>query len=321
MQLQNAARKEESGYASSVVKEFLAHVRDGLRKPQKQLSPKYFYDEKGSGYFDKICQLEEYYPYKSELKLMPIVARDISRILTDRYSVVEFGAGSLTKVRPLLDWLRKIDQFVPIDISGEHLRSACEELSGDYPGVNITPIEADFSHEVDLSGVNAKRLGFFPGSTIGNFTPAQAKSFLGSAGKTLGPDSYFIIGVDTKKSPTFLHHAYNDAQGITAKFNLNMLHRINNDLKCDIPVHYFEHYAHYNALKGCVEMHLVSTKNFECNIAGESIHFSAGESIHTENSYKYHPEEFTALAEKAGWSTQKIWMAERDMFSIFLLKY
>ncbi|SMF47599.1 dimethylhistidine N-methyltransferase [Alteromonadaceae bacterium Bs31] len=314
----SAARKQYD--ADAFESEFETDVVDGLTRADKQLSPKYFYDEQGSRFFDQICELDEYYPYKTELRLLPLVARDLSRILKDDYSVIEFGAGSLLKIRPILDWLRGVRQFLPIDISGEHLRDACASLAVDYAHIDIRPVEGDFTQEVELGKTVGKRLGFFPGSTIGNFTPQQARDFLATAKQTLGRDSYIIIGVDTKKSTQILHRAYNDAAGITAKFNLNILHRINRELSGNIPVERFEHYAHYDTQAGCIKMHLVSLDKQQCRVAGEDIHFAKGESIHTESSYKYRPDEFIALAASAGWDCEKEWLAEGELFSMFLFK-
>jgi len=301
-------------------REFEADVLAGLTQPNKQLSPKYFYDEQGSRYFDQICALEEYYPYKSELRLLPLVARDLSQRLKEDYSVIEFGAGSLLKIRPLLDWIAGIKQFVPIDISGEHLRESCTELAQEYPKVAMKAIEADFTQEVDLGNTLGERLGFFPGSTIGNFTPTQAEQFLVTARETLGPNARLIVGVDTKKSTAILHRAYNDAAGVTAKFNLNILHRINRELNGDIAIDRFEHYAHYDTLEGCIKMHLISLDNQQCVVAGEPIQFFRGEGVHTESSYKYRPEEFIALAASAGWKCENQWLAEGDLFSMFLFQ-
>jgi len=300
--------------------EFCQHVLEGLNAQPKQLSPKYFYDQQGSVFFDQICELEEYYPYRHELRLLPIVARDLSRVLKSEYSVVEFGAGSLLKIRPLLDWIRGIQQFIPIDISGQHLREACAELALEYPRIQIRPIEGDFTSSVELGHTSGERLGFFPGSTIGNFTPEKAKSFLCAARDTLGERGYLIVGVDTKKSPDILHKAYNDELGITAKFNLNLLTRINRELGANIAVDSFEHYAHYDVEAGCIKMHLVSLVDQEYHVAGQKVVFRQGESIHTESSYKYSTDEFSALAQGSGWQVEQCWLAERGMFSMFLLR-
>ncbi|MFL0811538.1 MAG: L-histidine N(alpha)-methyltransferase [Agarilytica sp.] len=301
--------------------EFYYHVIEGLQKEQKKLHPKYFYDKAGSEYFDEICKLEEYYPYKTELKLLPAVAKILPDILQDDYSLIEFGAGSLSKVKPLLECMDGIKQFIPIDISGEHLRHSCKQLNTMFPGLDVCPVEGDFTQEVQVKNtLGLKRLGFFPGSTIGNLTPVEARKFLQNAGVTLGDNSYLLIGVDTKKSPNQLHRAYNDKRGITARFNENILHRINQHFDGAVNVENFEHYAFYNTIKGCIEMHLVCIEAHNVELDGVEIGFSKGESIHTESSYKYAPEEFQVLACSAGWGVEQIWLDNDELFSVFLLK-
>ena len=295
-------------------------VISGLSKARKSLSPKYFYDEQGSHFFDQICDLEEYYPYKTELKLLPVVAEELSEILTGSYAVIEFGAGSLHKIRPLFENINGIKRFVPIDISGEFLKASVKHLQKGFPKIKMQAVAADFSKPVQLpSEVREEKIGFFPGSTIGNFTPDQACEFLSNALQTLGQSGYMLIGVDTKKSPITLHKAYNDSLGVTKKFNLNVLERINRELDADINTENFEHYAFYNADKGCIEMHLVSKVEQCANVSGKQIAFKCGESIHTESSYKYTAKEFSELAQRAGWKVEKQWLAEGDMFSTFLL--
>lgn len=298
---------------------FYQDVLEGLSTESKSLSPKYFYDEQGSKYFDQICDLDEYYPYKSELALLPEVAKELNDLVTENTSVIEFGAGSLQKIQPLLEAVERIDSFIPIDISGEHLQQSCAALRDLYPNIRVTGIEADFTDEVQVPNVQSKKLGFFPGSTIGNFTPDDALKFLRSALKTLGKESRLLIGVDTKKSPEKLHKAYNDAKGVTAKFNMNILNRINRELGAGIDLDKFEHYAYYNTKEGRVEMHLVSLEYQHYKLNGSQIDFVPGESIHTENSYKYSPAEFQSLAVQAGWRTQRVWMAKDNMFSMYLL--
>lgn len=300
--------------------EFYQDVIQGLSQAQKILSPKYFYDDLGSQYFDQICELEEYYPYKVELNLLSHVVSDVSEMLLKPVSIVEFGAGSLLKIRPLLKALISPCEFIPIDISGEHLRQASVSLQKEFPDLLIQPKEADFCKPVALPKFRGHRLGFFPGSTIGNLTPSEAKAFLVSARETLGGGAYMLIGVDTKKSPNVLHSAYNDKEGVTAKFNLNVLSRINKELDADFKPKYFDHYAFYNAVKGRVEMHLVSQKNQKINIHQAVIDFREGESIHTECSYKYTPDDFIELAGKSGWKVESTWLADKKMFSMFLLK-
>lgn len=300
--------------------DFKRDVIEGLSTHSKSISPKYFYDEAGSRYFDDICDLEEYYPYRTELKLLPSVANELAARFLKPVSIVEFGAGSLVKIQPLLEAMPNICEFIPIDISGEHLFQAANKLQQSFPCVRINPAQADFCHPVELDTFRGDRLGYFPGSTIGNFTPEQAHSFLTSARETLGKNAYMLIGVDTKKSPEVLHRAYNDKQGVTAKFNLNLLARMNRELDADFDAAAFDHYAYYNPRQGRIEMHLVSTREQAVRIASTEIRFNSGESIHTECSYKYSPEEFTQLASKAGWQLETSWFADENMFGVYLLR-
>lgn len=300
---------------------FLEDVIDGLSQKQKTLHPKYFYDQRGSEFFDRICGLEEYYPFQAELELLPRVARELSGVLTREYEMIEFGAGSLQKVKPLLDEIAGIRRFTPIDISGQHLRSACEKLQGEYPQLGVEAVVADFSRPVDLPGNTQQRLGFFPGSTIGNFQPEEARDFLACAGETLGRGSHMLIGVDTKKSPAILHRAYNDAAGVTAAFNRNILERINRELDGNFRVEQFEHYAFYNAARGRVEMHLISRCDQTASVGETEIRFREGESIHTENSYKYTPREFEQLAASAGWRFERQWLARDRLFAAYLMRH
>jgi len=299
---------------------FSRDVLRGLTAKEKSLSPKYFYDDEGSALFDRICRLDEYYPYQAELKLLPVVALELKKILTEDYTVVEFGAGSLLKIKPLLENVKGIRQFIPIDISGNHLREACAQLSTEFPAIDIQPVEADFCQFVDLGQTMGKPLGFFPGSTIGNFSPSEATQFLANAKKTVGSGGYMLVGVDTKKSPVTLHRAYNDNAGVTAQFNLNMLTRINRELGANFNLEAFEHYAYYDTDAGCIKMHLVSLADQRYQLLGEEIVFNKGESVHTESSYKYRPEDFSAMADRAGWQVEQLWLAENEMFSTFLLR-
>lgn len=297
---------------------FLYDVIKGLSARRKRISPKYFYDDIGSQYFDEICQLKEYYPFRTELNLLETVASDIAAQATAPLTVVEFGAGSLKKIEPLLRQVRAIRTFVPVDISGAHLSQSAARLALKFPHLDIKPVKADFTETVQLRG-SQPYLGFFPGSTIGNFNPAQALQFLQNARETLRPDGELLIGVDTKKSVDVLHRAYNDGDGVTARFNLNLLTRINKELGGNIDTGQFEHYAFYDPEQGCIQMHLISLCDQVCNIAGHDVFFTRGESIHTENSYKYAPWEFKDLAERAGWHVKQSWLADDNYFSVFLL--
>lgn len=316
--VKNAAKN----HAEVCESEFYRDVVAGLEAPQKQLEPKYFYDALGSRYFDQICSLEEYYPYRTELELLPKVARDLSDYFDGRVAainVVEFGAGSLHKIIPLLSCVDIIKEFTAIDICGEHLETACAELARHFPELDIQAVTGDFTKTINLRVSSAIPMGFFPGSTIGNFAPLEAVEFLASARETLGADSYMLVGVDTKKSEVLLNSAYNDSKGITALFNKNILRRINNELEADFKLNGFSHEAFYNRNLGRVEMHLRSDLAQEVKVGAHRFFFEPGETIHTENSYKYHPAEFVQLAQSAGWRTEKQWLAEGCMFSASLL--
>lgn len=303
--------------------EFLDDVLSGLRLSQKTLSPKYFYDAQGSKYFDQICQLKEYYPYRTELKLLPQVGQDLQLYFSERkvdsIKLVEFGAGSLHKVQPILDTLTRVHEFTAIDISGDHLQAASADLAENYPGLSINAVQGDFTKAMQLDVSDATPLGFFPGSTIGNFDPEDALMFLQNARKTLGTGSYMLLGVDTKKDVSMLEAAYNDSADVTARFNKNLLQRINRELSADFNTEQFEHIAWYNPEKGRIEMHLRSLQEQTATVAGTPFRFHSGETIHTENSYKYHPDEFSSLAAEAGWRREATWLADHNIFAIMLL--
>lgn len=305
-------------------REFFQAVFYGLTGVPKTLPPKYFYDAQGADYFDQVCELNEYYPYRTELRLLPRVAQELAQMFRTQapagLNVVEFGAGSLHKIRPLLSSMTMIHRFTAIDICGDHLQDACRTLVREFPTLAIKCIEGDFTKPLHLSAHACTPLGFFPGSTIGNFSPNEAVAFLTSARQTLGPGSYMLVGVDTKKSEPLLHRAYNDHQGVTARFNKNILVRINRELNGNFNVDDFEHQAWYNRDQGRIEMHLRSQRRHQVCIQGYDFSFERGETIHTENSYKYHPHEFEALARCAGWHTCKGWLAEDGMFSMTLLR-
>ncbi|BFM20561.1 L-histidine N(alpha)-methyltransferase [Gilvimarinus japonicus] len=304
---------------------FREDVLRGLALRPKQLAPKYFYDERGSQLFDDICALDEYYPYHVELELLPTVAADLSRFFraekNDELSIVEFGAGSLRKITPLLNNIDTVKNLTAIDISEEHLLNSCAELRRRYSGLDVTPLAQDFTLPLPLSQTGLTRMGFFPGSTIGNLHRQQALEFLHNAGQTLGSGAYLLIGVDTKKPEHILHQAYNDPRGVTANFNKNILTRINRELDGDFDLMHFGHHAFYNKEHGRIEMHLRSLRAQRVQIAAREFYFAKGESIHTENSYKYHPSEFATLARKAHWHTRRLWMAPDDLFAISLLQY
>ncbi len=293
---------------------------EGLTQSQKTLPAKYFYDTKGSQLFDQICELDDYYPYRTEMALLPRIAKDLSTILSEPCHVVEFGAGALTKIRILLKHIKQIDSFTPIDIAGDFLRQQSKRLQQEFPQLEVTAVEADFTASVSLPASTSKNIGFFPGSTIGNFEPEDAKIFLKQARETLGNHALLLIGVDTKKSPEVLHRAYNDSQGITRAFNLNILSHLNHSADANFDLSNFEHYAYYNPVAGRIEMHLVSQCDQAVQLGDTRIDLHEGESIHTENSHKYTRSEFETLSSQSGWKSVKHWMADQQMFGVHLLQ-
>ena len=301
--------------------QFAWEVIQGLSKNQKQLPSKYFYDSEGPRLFDAICELDEYYPYRTELAMLPTVSQEVNHKLNGPHHIVEFGAGSLIKIRLLLNNCDQALSYTPIDIAQQHLLKACHVLQQEIEHINVQPVVADFTQQVALPDLSDEpKLGFFPGSTIGNFTPADAVDFLSQARHTLGNESYLLIGVDLKKDPELLHQAYNDEKGITAAFNKNMLTRINRELDGNFNTQQFHHYAFYNAPQGRVEMHLVSDCDQVVKVGTQQFSIGEGESIHTENSHKFSVKEFQQLAQQAGWVVEETWTDNNRLFSVHLLK-
>jgi dimethylhistidine N-methyltransferase len=300
--------------------EFAADVIVGLSAKPKRLPPKYFYDLTGSGLFDRITQLPEYYPTRSELGLLHQHAPAIASLFPPGSALIEFGSGSSRKVRILLRAAASVEVYVPVDISGDFLQQDAARLRRDFPHLAILPVVADFTTmtEPPAEIATKPRAGFFPGSTIGNFEPHEAAAFLRRAGRILGAGSVLVIGVDLAKAHDILYRAYNDAEGVTAKFNLNLLARINRELGANFDLGAFEHHAFYNAERHRIEMHLASTKRQKVRIGDLSIEFRAGETIHTENSYKYSIESFQALAHGSGWSPLTSWTD--GLFSVHALR-
>lgn len=296
-------------------------VVEGLALPAKAIPPKFFYDERGSRLFDAICEQPEYYPPTAEREILESRAGEIAALTGTGCVLIEPGAGSLTKVRYLLDALRP-SAFVPMDISGRFLKRAADDLAADYPWLAVHAACVDFTHSMPLPEVvpPGRRLAFFPGSSLGNFHPPEAADFLRTVGKALGSDGMLLIGVDTRKAEAMLNAAYNDAAGITAEFNLNLLHRMQRELGAECDPRRFRHLAFYDGARGRVEMHLVSATDQEVAVNGHRFSFAAGESVHTECSYKYSAPEFLALAEQAGFEPVRHWLARRDLFGVYLLR-
>jgi len=309
----------DDAHASS---DFGRDLLAGLSRRPRSISPKYFYDAAGSRLFDAICELPEYYPTRTELAILAERAGEIAQQIGPNAQIIEFGAGSLRKVRLLLDALESPRRFVPIDISGEHLEDATQRLRADYPGLAVQPLVADytrpFSLPPQLAEGNGPRVGFFPGSTLGNFDPDEALSFLQGAARVLRGGG-LLLGVDLVKSPAVLHAAYNDARGITARFNLNLLARANAELGADFDLAGFSHAAFYNAPLQRIEMHLVSRGAQTVHLLGERLHFAEADTIHTENSHKFTVEGLRTLAARAGFGIGPVWTDKDRLFSVHWL--
>lgn len=309
-----------SDAADSINEVFAADVLAGLAAKPKRLSPKYFYDTAGSALFERITQLPEYYPTRCEMALLRAHAPAIGSLFPPGCALIEFGAGSSKKARILLGATATIEAYVPVDISGEFLEQDAVQLRRDFPHLKVHPLVADFtkSFVIPHPVMALPRVGFFPGSTIGNFEPHEAAQFLRHAGAMLGPGGVLIIGIDLVKDPQILKPAYNDAEGVTAKFNLNLLARINRELGGEFDLASFEHHACYNREQARIEMYLASTKRQKIRVNGKAITFRAGETIHTENSYKYTLESFNAMAQGSGFAPLQAWTD--GMFAVLALR-
>lgn len=322
---------QDPGTDSDFARELLA----GLARHPRSLAPKFFYDEVGSALFDRICELPEYYPTRTEVALLRRHAHEMAACIGPDAEIIEFGAGSSHKIRLLLDALARPRRFVPIDISADHLQAAASRLRADYPGLDVQPVAADFTQGLELPSsacgeAPARRVGFFPGSSIGNFTPEEALVFLSDAARLLSgrdeatvthkrPPAGLLIGVDLVKDPAVLHAAYNDAAGVTAAFNLNMLARANRELGADFQLDRFAHYAFYDPRRQRIEMHLVSRCAQQVHLCGQVFDFAEGEPLHTENSHKFTVDGFRALAGRAGWRAGPVWCDSDGLFSLHWL--
>jgi dimethylhistidine N-methyltransferase len=299
---------------------FANDVIEGLSQQPKLLSPKYFYDAAGSELFEQITVLPEYYPTRTELSILRDRGSAIASIIPKGAALVEFGAGATTKVRLLLGQC-SFDAYVPVDISGDFLEAQADVLRRDFPTLAVYPVTADFTKPFALPDAvkTMPKVGFFPGSTLGNFEPHEACAFLRSARAILGDSAQMVIGVDLEKDERVLHNAYNDAAGVTARFNLNVLVRINSELGGNFDISGFTHRAIYNRERHRIEMHLISRKAQSVRVLGRTFTFRAGESIHTESSYKYSLDRFTALARGSGWKVRESWTDKDEMFSVHAL--
>jgi len=312
-----------------VAEDILTEVIAGLTQPQKVLPAKYFYDEKGSKLFEAITQLPEYYPTRVEIDLLRQHRETIAQLVKDDVWLLEYGSGASLKIRLLLQAIRP-NCYVPMDISKDFLLASAESLMEDYPWLNVYAACVDYSQPVRLPAdmiTSAQKLGFFPGSSIGNFSPQEAQIFLQGVRQTLGKDGAMLIGIDLQKDKQVLEAAYNDCQGVTAAFNFNILQHINSVLGTQFNIEHFEHKAIYSEEKSRIEMHLISTMDQIVRISdsndpdGESaqIIFKPGETIHTENSYKYSKQGFTDLVEGAGFEVRECWSDDKEYFAMFYL--
>ncbi|WP_431048272.1 L-histidine N(alpha)-methyltransferase [Roseateles sp. L2-2] len=300
---------------------FAEDLHAALAGPDHEISPKYFYDAQGSTLFEQICELPEYYPTRTELALLKRHAAEFATRMGPGAQLIEYGAGALVKVRLLLERAQQLHSFVPVDISGPHLLAACESLQREQPALRILPVVADFTrmHVLPDAPADGRRVGFFPGSSIGNFNPDEALEFLRLLREELDGGA-LLIGVDLIKDPARLHAAYNDAQGVTARFNLNLLRHAQRELKLECDPTGFDHYAFYDPRKHRIEMHLLPRGEQHLQLQGRRYTLVPGESLHTENSYKYSVESFQALAREAGFKPSAHWTDEQRWFSLHWLE-
>jgi len=304
-------------------KDIRADVLAGLRAPRKWISSMYFYDARGSQLFDQITALDEYYPTRTERGILQRYGEAIAAALGPDILLIEPGSGSSEKVRLLLDHLQAPVAYVPVEISREHLTRAAAQINSAYPALEVLPVCADFTQEYEIPAparAARRRVVYFPGSTIGNFEPADALALLHNFRRVVGAGGALLIGVDLRKDRATLEAAYNDSKGVTAAFNLNVLARFNHELGADFNLDAFQHRAIWNETESRIEMHLVSLRDQTVHIGGEPIAFAQDEYIHTESSYKYTPEGFAQLAGQAGFALQQVWMDERKLFSVQYLE-
>lgn len=299
--------------------QFLTDVLDGFKGPRRAIPARWFYDERGSELFDDITRLPEYYPTRTETSLLQSASVDLAARIGPGAAVIEFGAGSATKT-PLLLQAIAPSAYVPIDISGDYLRSSADILQSSFPELKVIPVEADFTGDVELPATlgASERLGFFPGSTIGNFVPRSSVDLLRHMRDILGEGAKLLIGFDRIKSDDVLIPAYDDASGVTAAFNLNLLHRINRELDGDIPVDAFVHDVRWNDMQSRIEMHLRCERDVRFTVAGQSFAIGAGESIHTENSHKYDLRGLRLLLRAGAWTPIADYSDANDWFTLVL---
>lgn len=314
--------EQATATVSTITGGFEHDLLTALRKRPRTIAPKYFYDAQGSALFDRICDLPEYYPTRTELGILREHAGEIADLMGPHAELIEFGAGSLQKVRILLDAMDSPGRYLPIDISSEHLSQSASVLQHEYPWLDVQPVVGDYTQHIALPAPRspyARRIGFFPGSTIGNCSPQEALSFLQGAARLLRGGA-LILGADLIKDPAVLHAAYNDAQGVTAQFNLNLLARANRELGANFDLAGFSHSAFYNAPHQRVEMHLLSQRAQQIDVRGRQFSIEEGETLHTENSHKFTLDGLRQLATRAGFAPGKVWTDPSNWFSVMWLQ-
>ena len=302
------------------VDDFLTAVHNGLSKPQKELPCKFFYDEHGSHLFDQICELDEYYPTRTEIGILEDRLGEIAEMIGRGAHLVELGSGASIKIRTLLNALPDLAQYTAVDISRDFLLQSAITLAEDYPDLDVAAVCADYTTDFEIPAPQnrhvSRTVAFFPGSTIGNFTPDEATAFLSRIHSVVGRGGGLLVGVDLKKDLSVLHAAYNDAKGITAAFNMNLLSRINRELSADFDLNGFHHDAVYLDNPGRIEMRLVSERDQFVSVGGKTFSFSANEHVHTENSHKFSIEEFRVVCAKGGFLPVVSWTDSEALFSV-----
>jgi dimethylhistidine N-methyltransferase len=302
---------------------FLSEAVAGLSRPQKKLPCKFLYDEDGSRLFNEICELEEYYPTRTENQILRDNINEIASLIGSECRLLEFGSGSSNKTRHLLAHLPIMCGYIPIDISGPQLLESAVQLAGEFPSLEINPLEADYEEISEIPDTKRKprrTVAFFPGSTIGNFEPVAAIAFLQKIAFLCGSDGGLLIGIDRQKPRQILEPAYNDRKGVTARFNLGILARANRELGADFDLSAFHHHAPYNEIQGRIEMHLVSNHAQIVHLDSQEFRFDKGEYITTEHSYKYTLPGFAELALKAGFEVLRNWEDRNHLFSVLYLR-
>jgi dimethylhistidine N-methyltransferase len=317
----SAASPSATGESNANASAFLQDVLDGLSKTRKELHCKYFYDERGSQLFDQICELDEYYPTRTELGIMLEHASAIAERIGPEAVLVEYGSGSSTKTRLLLDHLDSAQAYLPVDISGDHLHQTAQQLRAEYDDLDIHPIVADFTTTFELPDpyASVRTTIYFPGSTIGNLKSDEAIELLVRIADQCGPRGRLLIGFDQAKDAAVLQAAYDDSEGVTAEFNLNLLHRINRELDADFDVQGFAHVATYNREESRIEIFIESLEEQKVCVGGEQFHFEQGERIFTEYSHKYRVDQFVSMADQAGLKMDALWTDSNDYFAVMLL--